>query len=137
MQSIITYLMLLITGMVLQAQNTIEVSLTNFKNNDGVVMVGLYNEAGNFLETSYKSISSEIVDKKVKVTFKDVPDGTYAISSYHDADESGELNMFMGMFPTESYGCSNGARGYFGPPKWEHAKFEVKDGETRKMDIRL
>ncbi len=137
MQSVLTYLMLLIAGMVLQAQNTIEVSLTNFNSNDGVAMVGLFNEKGNFLDESYKSISSEITNKEAKVTFEDVPDGVYAISSYHDADENGELNMIMGMIPSESYGCSNGARGFFGPPKWEDAKFEVKDGETRKMDIRL
>ena len=50
MQSVLTYLMLLIAGMVLQAQNTIEVSMTNFDNNDGVVMVGLFNEKGKFLD---------------------------------------------------------------------------------------
>ena len=137
MQSVLTYLMLLIAGMVLQAQNTVEVSLTNFKNNDGVAIIGLFNEKGKFLEESFKSISSEITNKAAKVSFEDVPDGIYAISSYHDADDNGELNMIMGMIPYESYGCSNGARGFFGPPKWEHAKFEVKDGETRKMDIRL
>jgi uncharacterized protein (DUF2141 family) len=137
MQSVLTYLMLLITGMMLQAQNTIEVSLTNFNNNDGVVMVGLFNEKENFLDESYKSVSSEITNKEAKVTFEDVPDGVYAISSYHDADDNGELNMIMGMIPSESYGCSNGARGFFGPPKWEDAKFEVKDGETRKLEIRL
>lgn len=129
--------MLLLTGTTLHAQNTIEVSLTKFSSNEGIVMVGLYNEAGDFLDKTFMSISSEIVDKEAKVTFTDVPDGIYAISSYHDEDDNGRLNMILGMIPTESYGCSNGARGYFGPPTWEDAKFEVKDGETRKMDISL
>ncbi len=128
--------MLLLTGTALQAQNTIDVSLTNFNNNTGVVMVGLYNEEGNFLDKSFMSISSEISNKEAKVTFADVPDGIYAISSYHDEDSDGALNMILGMIPSESYACSNGARGFFGPPKWEDAMFEVKDGETRKMDIR-
>jgi uncharacterized protein (DUF2141 family) len=128
--------MLLLTGTALQAQNKIEVSLTNFDSDTGVVMVGLYNVEANFLEDPFMSISSEISNKETKVTFADVPDGIYAISSYHDEDEDGALNMLLGMIPSESYACSNGARGFFGPPKWEDAMFEVKDGETRKMDIR-
>lgn len=129
---------MLLAGLIVHAQNnSIEVSLTQFKSDAGKAKVGLYNEADKFLDVTYMSLDSEIKDGNAMVTFKNVPDGTYAISSYHDADNSGELNMFLGMFPTESYGCSNGARGYFGPPKWEDAKFEVKDGEVRKMDIRM
>lgn len=137
MQTVIAYIVFLITGMAMQAQNTIEVSLTQFKSDEGKVMVGLYNEEGKFLDETYVSLSSEIVNKEAKVTFTNIPDGIYAISSYHDADDDDNLNMFMGMFPTESYGCSNGATGFFGPPKWEDAKFEVIGGEVRKMDIRM
>lgn len=137
MQTVIAYLMFLIAGIGMQAQNTIEVSLSDLKNDKGIVKVGLYNEAGEFLDKTFLSLSSEITDKTAQVTFTDVPDGTYAISSYHDEDENGTLNMFLGMFPTESYGCSNGAKGYFGPPTWEDAKFEVSGGEIIKMDVRL
>jgi len=137
MQTIITYLLFLIAGTTIQAQNTIEVSLTDFKNNKGTVRVGLYNDEGAFLDNTYKSLSSEIANKEAKVTFTDLPDGIYAISSFHDADNDGKLKMFMGMIPSESYGCSNGARGYFGPPKWSDAKFELKDGEVRKLEIKL
>jgi len=137
MQTVIAYLLFLIAGTAIQAQNTIEVSLTEFKNDKGTVMVGLYNEEGSFLDTTYKSLSSEISNKKASVTFTDIPDGTYAISSFHDEDNDGKLNMFLGMIPSEDYGCSNGARGYFGPPKWNDAKFEVKDGEVRIVTIKL
>ncbi|MEM7186734.1 MAG: DUF2141 domain-containing protein [Bacteroidota bacterium] len=137
MQTVIAYILFLVAGMSMQAQNTIEVSLTKFKNDNGKVMVGLYNEKGKFLDETFVSLSSEITDQEAKVTFTNIPDGTYAISSYHDADNDGALNMFMGMIPTESYGCSNGAKGFFGPPKWEDAKFEVSGGEVRKMDIRM
>jgi uncharacterized protein (DUF2141 family) len=129
--------MLLLTGMVLHAQNTVEVSLRDFSNDNGHVRVGLYNEAGLFLDKSFKSEWSEITDKESKVTFTDLPDGVYAISCYHDKDDNGELNMLMGMIPSEPYGTSNNARGFFGPPKWEDAKFELKGGEVRKLDINM
>ncbi len=137
MHTVLTYLALLIAGMVAQAQNTIEVTITKFKNDDGKVMVGLYNDRGAWLDSTYKSLSSEIENKEATVIFTDIPDGTYAISCYHDEDSDGQLNMFMGMVPSEPYGCSNGARGFFGPPKWEDAHFEVSEQETRKLDIRL
>lgn len=137
MQVIITYLTFLFSGFMLTAQNSVEVTMTQFKNSDGVVQVGLYNQSSEFLETEFRQASSKISQETATVTFLDVPDGTYAISCYHDADSNGKLDMFMGMFPTESYGCSNNARGFFGPPKWEDAKFEIKDGEVRKMIIRM
>lgn len=137
MQTVITYLLFLITGMVMQGQNTIEVSLSQFDNNEGTVKVGLYNEAGDFLDSTYKSLTSEIKNKKAKVTFRNIPDGIYAISGFHDEDNDGKLKMRMGLIPAESYGCSNGAKGFFGPPKWNDAKFEVKNGEVRKLEIRL
>jgi uncharacterized protein (DUF2141 family) len=71
------------------------------------------------------------------VIFTNVPDGDYAVSCFHDEDDNGKLNMFMGMMPTEDYGTSNNAPANFGPPKWIDAKFEIKDGETKTFEINL
>ena len=38
----------------------------------------------------------------------------------------------MGI-PSEDYGCSNGARGFMGPPSYKDAKFSVN--KDLKMDI--
>ena len=57
------------------------------------------------------------------VTFWNIPYGEYAIKVYHDANNDDKLNKnFLGM-PTEEYGFSNNARGSFGPPSWDDAKF--------------
>ncbi|WP_265199571.1 DUF2141 domain-containing protein [Aureitalea sp. L0-47] len=137
MQTVLVYLMFLLTGMVMQAQNSVEVSLRDFKNDNGHVRVGLYNNADSFLDKAFLSVNSEITNKQAVVTFEDLPDGVYAISCYHDEDDNGELNMRFGMIPSEPYGTSNNARGFFGPPKWEDARFELKDGELRKLDINM
>ncbi len=137
MQTVLTYFAILLTGLLLQAQNSIAVNITGFKSNQGSVMVGLYNEEGDFLKEYYQSNSSEITDKKASITFTDIPDGVYAISCYHDEDANGELNFFMGMYPTEDTGTSNNAPAKFGPPKWEDAKFEVKNGELKTFEINL
>ncbi len=137
MQTVLTYLTLLFTTVFLQAQNTIEVTMTGFDNNKGSVQVGLYDKESNFLDKEYKTIASKIEGGTATVTFTEVPDGVYAISCYHDEDSNGKLNMFMGMIPREPYGTSNNAPSNFGPPKWEDAKFEVKEGEKVSFKIKL
>ena len=138
MKNLLTSLLLFLFGtFLIQAQNTIEVEITNFDNNVGVAFVGLYNSEESFLETAYRGEKAEIKNRKVVLTFKDIPDGTYAISTFHDEDENGELSTnFIGI-PKESYGASNNAPSRFGPPKWRDARFEVRNGETVYQKIKL
>ena len=138
MQTVLTYLTLLLTGMLLHAQsNTIEVNMTGFETNDGTVFVGLYDNKDSFLDSAHMYIRSKIYNKEAMVTFEEIPDGVYAISCYHDEDDNGKLDMFLGFYPKEPYGTSNNAPARFGPPKWEDAKFEIKNGEIATFDIQL
>lgn len=137
MQTVFTYLTLLFTSFVLQSQNTIEVAINGLNNDKGTLLVGLYNTEANFLEKEFKAASSVISDNKARVNFSDIPDGIYAVSCFHDEDNDGALDMFMGFIPTESYGTSRNAPSKFGPPKWEDAKFEVSNGQVVQLDIKL
>ena len=123
--------------LILNAQNSIEVEIINFDSNKGAAFIGLYNTEDSFLENEYRGKEVEIKDKKAIFTFKDIPDGIYAVSVFHDEDDNGEITTnFLGI-PKESYGASNNAKGTFGPPEWENAKFEVRNGEIVKLKIRL
>lgn len=103
----------------------VTVNISNFKNNKGLVLVSLCNTKETFLVGGIKSAKLKITNKSCSITFKDLPKGTYAISMFHDENENNKLDTnFLGI-PKESYGCSNNARGHFGPPKWEDAKFEI------------
>jgi len=137
MQTIITTLALIFTSIVLQAQNTVTVTMTDFDNDKGTALVGLYDSEENFLEREFMSRKSKIENETATVTFTDVPDGVYAVSCFHDEDDNEKLNMFMGMMPTEDYGTSNNAPANFGPPKWKDAKFDIKNGETKTFEINL
>ncbi len=137
MKSLLLFMAAAFTTSLCAAQNDITVFIQDFASNTGMVRVGLYDEAGDFLERPYQSQSSEISERTATVTFQDVPDGTYAISCFHDEDNNEKLNMFMGMMPTEDYGCSNGAKGFFGPPKWEDASFTLGGGQSKEITISL
>ena len=58
-------------------------------------------------------------------------------SVFHDEDNNKQLNTnFVGM-PKEGIGVSRNAKGHFGPPKYEDAKFELnKAGESMVISLK-
>jgi len=137
MKTILLLFTLLTSVINLPAQNTIVVTISNFDNNEGKAIIGLYSSKKDFLQKDYKSFFKEIIDKSVQVSFNDIPDGTYAVSVFHDEDSDDEFDMLFGFIPMEDYGNSNNVPPRFGPPKWEDAKFEIKEGEVKKINIKL
>lgn len=138
MQTFFTYLILYLSSVLgLNAQNTIEVSVTNFENNNGTAMVALYDSEKTFLKNEHVGLSSEITENKSIIVFTEIPDGVYAISCFHDEDNNGKLNMTLGYIPIEKYGVSNNITSNFGPPKWKDAKFEIKGGKMVEFKIVL
>ena len=75
-----------------------------------------------------------IINNEVYLTIDSLKYGSYAIKVFHDENSNGELNSnFLGI-PTEDYGFSNDASGWFGPPRWEKAKFLLN---VREMAIEI
>lgn len=127
--TIITFILLMgITEVIGQDLSTIDVvvKVTNLKSDKGKVFIALYNSQDAFLKSECKSAIVSIENNISNYTFKNLPQGTYAISLFHDENDNGEMDTnFLGI-PNEHYGASNNAKGFMGPPKWEDAKFEVK-----------
>lgn len=107
--------------------NDVTVIISSLDSNDGKVYVALYNSEASFLNKGFKGEVSKIENKGCSVVFKDVPNGIYAVSMFHDENNNNKMDSnFLGI-PKEDYGCSNNAKGFMGPPKWEDAKFEVNN----------
>jgi uncharacterized protein (DUF2141 family) len=134
--SILVLIVFFCGSLILNAQNTIEVQIINFASDKGVAQIGLFNAESSFLDKVYKGKEVKIKDQKAVAIFTDIPDGTFAISVFHDKNEDGKLNTILGI-PTENYGASNNAPSNFAPPKWKDAKFEVRNGEIVKQKISL
>jgi len=129
-------LIFLYGSLMLNAQNTIEVEIINFESDKGVAQIGLFNTETSFLDKVYKGKEVNIKDQEAVAVFTDIPNGTYAISVFHDKNEDEKLNTFLGI-PTENYAASNNSPSKFGPPKWKDAKFEVRNGKIVKQKIYL
>lgn len=112
--------------------NTIRVDIGGLRNDKGQVFCALYQSADGFPKNSDKAVakaSSAIVEKKAVCEFSGFEAGTYALSVFHDENSNGKLDTnFMGI-PREGVGASNGARGHFGPPKFDDASFHFSGGQ--------
>jgi uncharacterized protein (DUF2141 family) len=114
------------------ATNTIHVEIDGLRNDKGKVVCSLYSSADGFPKEADKAkarTSAAITDKRAVCEFAGVaPNATYAISVFHDENSNGKLDTnFMGI-PREGVGASNGAKGHFGPPKFDAAAFRFQGG---------
>lgn len=127
---------LFLISSILSAQNSsLTINVSGLKNNTGLLTVEIYNSKEKFLKTAYKKGSSTIKTNSASVTFSDVPKGEYTVMVYHDINNNGKLDKsFIGM-PKEPVACSNNAKGFMGPPKYEDAKFTI--ASDSKISIKM
>jgi len=77
-----------------------------------------------------------IQNKEVVVTIDSLKFGVYAVKVFQDKNKNEELDADILGIPTENYGFSNNATGWFGPPSWDKAKFLFnKPDMTIQIDI--
>jgi len=132
-------LLLLISAIGFAQNNALTVTITGIQNNSGKLMAEVYNSKGKFLKSAYKTTSTSIKANTATVIFSDLPKSDYTVMVYHDQNGNGKLDKnFIGM-PKEPVACSNNAKGFMGPPKYEDAKFSlVADSKiTIKMNDKL
>ncbi|NER14099.1 DUF2141 domain-containing protein [Leptobacterium flavescens] len=142
MKSLIVFFSLLLSSLFVSAQEseetkgiTITVVVENIKNNNGNVLFGLHTSETFMQGPGIQNASGKIEDGKVKITFTNVPEGTYAIMVLHDENENNRMDFDASGMPKESYGMSNNDMS-FGPPEFGNAKFEVKDKDL-ELNIRI
>lgn len=128
-------------GFFYQPQNptTLTLNVTHVKNDQGLVRVLLFKGETGFPDDeakAFKSASVKIKDGKAVIDFGLVPEGTYAISVFHDSQNTGKLRTNSFGIPKDGYGFSNDAMGMFGPPHFEKASFKVTAGKNN-VSIKL
>lgn len=112
---------------------TIEV--TGFENNKGQVVVGLCNSEKTFLKVFVYGKTQKIENKKAIIVFDNIPIGEYAVCVFHDENLNNKLDTNFFKIPTEDFGFSNNARGYFGPPKYIEAKFMLHSNKNISIKV--
>ena len=93
-------------------------------------MAGVYNSEIGFLKNEYKGDVVEIKEKRATIIFKNIDAGEYAVSFIHDENKNNKMDTNFFGIPKEDYGCSNNAKSFMGPPKYEDAKFMLSENKT-------
>ncbi len=129
----IIVLVLTLSFTYLNAQNKITVKITNINPISGDLYVGLYNSKATFLKEGYKSIKVTVDSNTALVVFDSIPNGIYAISTFHDANSNKKFDTYIFGIPKEGYSFSNNARGMFGPASYEDASFEIVNEDIKQV----
>ncbi len=124
------------TKLFAQETYSITIDFSGMKSDKGDVYVALYNSEDSFLKTPVKGEIVKINDKKAVAVFKDITTGTYAISAFHDENDNKKMDTKIFGIPKEPIGISNDAKGFFGPPKFNDAKFTVNKDISLAITIK-
>ncbi|HNW97628.1 MAG TPA: DUF2141 domain-containing protein [Bacteroidales bacterium] len=110
------------------------VKLTGLDKIKGKAHIALWNSANGYPEKEkvYKGISMLVTSTTLKYTFN-IPPGTYAIGTFHDADSNEELSTNFFGIPTEGFGFSNNYRPVFSKPSFEDVKINVQKNTEIEM----
>jgi uncharacterized protein (DUF2141 family) len=113
---------------------TLTVRVTGARNTKGKIWVTVFQDAQGFPDDPSKAVRQQSVDIdpntiSAQVTFKDLPQGTFAVSVLHDENGNGKMDKnFVGM-PKEGYGASNNPKKKKRPPTFDEAKFSLNSSE--------
>jgi uncharacterized protein (DUF2141 family) len=111
------------------------INVSGLNSNKGTLLVAVYDQKEAFLKKQFIGNTVKIKNKKSIITFKNLPKGEYAVSFLHDENDNKKMDTNFFGVPKEDYGCSNNAKGFMGPPKYDDAKFQLTANKI--IDIKL
>jgi uncharacterized protein (DUF2141 family) len=115
-----------------KATYNLTVTITNLKNTNGKVEVGLYRNAANFAKVglTYRKIRTTISGNQVSVVFHDLDEGSYGVCVFHDENNNNSCDRSYLGFPKEPYGFSNNIRPVFSVPSFESCAIKLDKNKT-------
>ena len=120
------------------ARGSLTLVVPGLASNEGKIIIALFDSAEGFEKDGafVRSAFVEPENRGAVWTFGDLPFGEYAVRLFHDENGNEKLDTNWVGIPKERYGFSNDARGKFGPPGYEAAKFRFdSDGMTLQVKL--
>jgi uncharacterized protein (DUF2141 family) len=118
----------------------ITATMVGFRNEKGLFRISLFDSKHGYpgdRARAFRTGSGRIQNGTATFSFADVPHGTYAIAVFHDENGNDKMDTNALGIPKEGGGASNDARGRFGPPKFDDAKFVLRDAQLKlRINIR-
>jgi uncharacterized protein (DUF2141 family) len=129
-KQLLLYALLLMASFMCRAQGNLTVKIENIKNNNGDILIGLYDSLARFPRKVSTGKVIKVTGKEMHVKFSDVKPGKYAVSVLHDENQNKDLDQGVLGKPKEGFGFSNNVMGIIGPPSFKKASFYVPKGKS-------
>lgn len=116
---------------------TIKVTVAGFRNRKGQLCVSLFSSPKGFpskTEKANRTSTSALEGDTVTLSCDALPAGTYAIAVLHDENMNGKMDTSFWGYPKEGAGASNNPKPRRGPPRFDDAKFVLKD---KPLDLQI
>jgi uncharacterized protein (DUF2141 family) len=140
--------LLLLTGLVFSSlppqaeavsQDSLSINVSGLKSTRGQLCLSLYNKPESFPTRPDQSLQSQcvkITQNPMRVSFKNLTSGYYAIAVLHDINADGKADRnFMGL-PMEGFGFSQNPLVSTTAPKFSQAAVKV-DGPSTNISIQM
>ncbi|HKV55692.1 MAG TPA: DUF2141 domain-containing protein [Candidatus Binataceae bacterium] len=116
------------------AHAKLSVRVIDLRNSKGVEVCTLFgSSAANVfpddVSAALRTVTAPVQFGAATCEFADIPQGTYAVVTFHDENNNGQFDRDSLGLPKEEYGFSNSLRPRFERPKFKEAAFEYKGGD--------
>lgn len=116
-------------------KHSLRLVLEGAEHSKGSYYVALYRKTDSF-PSEKKAYKQKIqAAANAEIVFENLPENTYAIAVYHDANNNGKMDKNLFGVPTEKYGFSNNARGTFSAPAFSEAAFKLGQNKVLKIKV--
>lgn len=116
-----------------QYKGDLTAQVEGLKNQKGGLCYKLFSGSQGFPNSDEKAIKKDcikITEEPMKLVFKNLTAGSYAVAVFHDTNGDRKLNRNGAGMPLEGYGFSNNPAVKTGPPKFGQAVFLVAGPNT-------
>ncbi|MBY0372707.1 MAG: DUF2141 domain-containing protein [Bryobacteraceae bacterium] len=115
------------------------VTVSGVTSGKGEIGCALFRKAAGFPMDGSKAMRVWIPAKpgNVECKFENLSAGEYALAVSHDLNGNRKTDTnFVGM-PKEDWGVSNNVRPRMRAPRFEEARFAVKEGEAVRLEVKV
>lgn len=111
----------------------------NMGSTKGTILFLLFKDEEGFPDQEDLAIRQGSVEafraKEMGISVKDLPDGTYALSVFHDENGNGKLDTNYIGIPKEAFAFSMNPKVFFGPPSFKKARFKLSNSLNLKIEF--
>ena len=120
----------------------IDCQITDFENTDGQVVLGLFNSEAEWDKSqdglAIREFFIDSLSDPLSFFIDTLPEGIYAIKTFHDENSNNECDLSFWGIPTEKFGYSNNPSiGISGEPSFDDCKFTIGANDTAHIVIDL